>query len=61
LISIIFEPVLHSEAVIKTNAELGLSLIILAFFLAAKLFRTAKIPAVTSYILVGIVIGPSGL
>ncbi len=49
------------EAVIKTNAELGLSLIILAGFLAAKLFRTAKIPAVTSYILVGIVIGPSGL
>jgi len=47
--------------VIKTNAELGLSLIILAGFLAAKLFRTAKIPAVTSYILVGIVIGPSGL
>ncbi|HOO55084.1 MAG TPA: cation:proton antiporter [Methanothrix sp.] len=46
---------------IKTNAELGLSLIILAGFLAAKLFRTAKIPAVTSYILVGIVIGPSGL
>jgi Kef-type K+ transport system membrane component KefB len=61
LIFIIFELVLHSEAVIKTNAELGLSLIILAGFLAAKLFRTAKIPAVTSYILVGIVIGPSGL
>jgi len=47
--------------VIRTNAELGLSLIILAGFLAAKLFRTAKIPAVTAYILVGIVIGPSGL
>ncbi len=46
---------------IDTNAELGLSLIILAGFLAAKLFRTAKIPAVTAYILVGIVIGPSGL
>ncbi|HII07650.1 MAG TPA: cation:proton antiporter [Methanotrichaceae archaeon] len=46
---------------IETNAELGLSLIILAGFLTAKLFRTAKIPAVTSYILVGIVIGPSGL
>jgi Kef-type K+ transport system membrane component KefB len=46
--------------VIKMNAELGLSLIILAGFLAAKLFRTAKIPGVTSYILVGIVIGPSG-
>ncbi|MGC9516016.1 cation:proton antiporter [Methanocrinis sp.] len=43
------------------NAELGLSLIILVGFLAAKLFGAAKIPAVTSYILVGIVIGPSGL
>jgi Kef-type K+ transport system membrane component KefB len=52
---------LSSEAVIKTNAELGLSLIILAGFLAAKLFRTAKIPAITAYILVGVVIGPSGL
>jgi len=43
------------------NPELGLSLIILGGFLAAKLFSTAKIPAVTSYILVGIVIGPMGL
>ncbi|MEA2045720.1 MAG: cation:proton antiporter [Euryarchaeota archaeon] len=43
------------------NPELGLSLIILGGFLASKLFSTAKIPAVTSYILVGIVIGPIGL
>jgi Kef-type K+ transport system membrane component KefB len=43
------------------NAELGLSLIILGGFLAAKLFSTAKIPAVTAYILVGIAIGPQGL
>jgi len=43
------------------NPELGLSLIILGGFLVSKLFRTAKIPAVTSYILLGIVIGPSGL
>ncbi|MHC1595064.1 MAG: cation:proton antiporter [Methanotrichaceae archaeon] len=43
------------------NPELGLSLIILGGFLASKLFSSAKIPAVTSYILVGIVIGPIGL
>jgi Kef-type K+ transport system membrane component KefB len=43
------------------NVVLALSLIFLGGFLAAKLFRTAKIPAVTSYILLGIAIGPSGL
>jgi len=46
---------------IASNPQLGLSLMILGGFLAAKLFRTMKIPAVTSYILLGIVIGPAGL
>lgn len=43
---------------LQTNSILGLSIILLGGFVGAKLLRRIYFPAVTAYLLVGIIIGP---